>query len=80
MWILPPPSFSVVTSCLLTNTVTRFYFEDSIIPVLVSGVPLLVQKLKTVHKDDDIAIVFPDEGACKRFGRVCTYLGRTDMF
>jgi len=48
----------------------RFYFEDNVIPVLVSGVHLFVQKLKTAHKDEEIAIVFPDEGACKRFGKM----------
>lgn len=51
----------------------RFYFGDNITPVLVSGVPLLVQKLKTTHKDENVAIVFPDEGSWKRFGEPLSF-------
>jgi len=45
----------------------RFYFRDSVLPILVSALPLLVDVLKTNHKHESIAIAFPDEGAAKRF-------------
>jgi len=44
----------------------RFYFSDQVIPRLESGVPLLREKL---HRLDQPAVAFPDEGALKRFGR-----------
>lgn len=46
----------------------RFYFGDNTIPLLVSAIPLFVEQLKTIHKDEDLAIAFPDDGAHKRFG------------
>lgn len=44
----------------------RFYFGDNVIPRLESAIPLL---LPEIRKDDfcDVSIVFPDEGAAKRF-------------
>jgi ribose-phosphate pyrophosphokinase len=47
----------------------RFYFGDNVVPLLVSGVPLLIEKLRTTHVEEDVVIAFPDEGACKRFGK-----------
>jgi len=47
----------------------RFYFADSVIPVLTSGIPLFVNALKTRHQKETIVIAFPDEGATKRFGK-----------
>jgi len=44
----------------------RFYFQDNIIPLLVSAIPVLVEELKQNLKD--IVVTFPDEGAQKRFG------------
>jgi ribose-phosphate pyrophosphokinase len=44
----------------------RFYFSDKVIPRLESGVPLLRHQL---HRLDQAAVAFPDEGALKRFGR-----------
>lgn len=46
----------------------RFYFHDSIMPVLLSAMPLLLNLLKTRYSNEAIAIAFPDEGAKKRFG------------
>jgi len=46
----------------------RFYFHDSILPVLLSAMPLVMDLLKTRFANDDVAIAFPDEGAKKRFG------------
>jgi len=46
----------------------RFYFQDSILPVLLSAMPLLKDLLDKRYKAEKIAIAFPDEGAKKRFG------------
>lgn len=45
----------------------RFYFGDGIVPVLRSAIPIFHERLHSHHADEDIAIAFPDEGACKRF-------------
>merc|ERR1712216_156518 len=49
----------------------RFYFGDGVLPLFESGIPLLLQQLEELQKEDDgdeeIAIAYPDEGACKRF-------------
>ena len=50
-------------------TKKRFYFGDSVIPVLLSAIPIFISTLKTHHKNEKIAIAFPDEGATKRFGK-----------
>jgi len=47
----------------------RFYFGDNVIPLLVSAIPLFVKRLQADHREEDIVIAFPDEGACKRFGK-----------
>jgi len=46
----------------------RFYFGDNVIPMFESAIPLIIDKLKATHKDENVAIAFPDEGAQKRFG------------
>lgn len=46
----------------------RFYFQDSILPVLLTAMPLLKNVLQKRYKDEKVAIAFPDEGAKKRFG------------
>jgi len=48
----------------------RFYFSDTAVPLLVSAVPLFIEKLESVHNNDEISIAFPDEGASKRFGKM----------
>lgn len=52
----------------------RFYFGDSIIPRLQSGIPLLTRELRKLSMEGqssgneyNFAIAFPDDGACKRF-------------
>jgi len=45
----------------------RFYFGDSVVPILSSAIPIFVGQLKKAHEKENIAIVFPDEGAWKRF-------------
>eukprot|EP01128_Nolandella_sp_AFSM9_P001881 TRINITY_DN12282_c0_g1_i1.p1 TRINITY_DN12282_c0_g1~~TRINITY_DN12282_c0_g1_i1.p1 ORF type:complete len:358 (+),score=67.32 TRINITY_DN12282_c0_g1_i1:69-1076(+) len=47
----------------------RFYFGDNVIPILLSGVPIIKAQLKNEHGDEPITIAFPDEGAQKRFGK-----------
>jgi ribose-phosphate pyrophosphokinase len=44
----------------------RFYFDNTVIPRLESAIPLLKTRLTPL---ENITIVFPDEGALKRFGR-----------
>eukprot|EP00927_Polykrikos_kofoidii_P069731 TRINITY_DN65313_c0_g1_i1.p1 TRINITY_DN65313_c0_g1~~TRINITY_DN65313_c0_g1_i1.p1 ORF type:complete len:344 (-),score=57.36 TRINITY_DN65313_c0_g1_i1:50-1081(-) len=46
----------------------RFYFRDSILPILLSAMPILLNVLRTRYASEPIAIAFPDEGAKKRFG------------
>jgi ribose-phosphate pyrophosphokinase len=46
----------------------RFYFSDSVVPVLLTATPLFAQVLATQYASEKIAIAFPDEGAKKRFG------------
>ncbi|ELR20702.1 Ribosephosphate pyrophosphokinase 3, mitochondrial, putative [Acanthamoeba castellanii str. Neff] len=46
----------------------RFYFGDNIIPMFETAIPLIIDKIKTAHRDENVAIAFPDEGAIKRFG------------
>lgn len=46
---------------------SQFYFSDKILPELVSAVPLLKERIKSLK---DIAIAFPDDGAYKRFGKM----------
>jgi phosphoribosylpyrophosphate synthetase len=43
----------------------RFYFENSVIPRLESAIPLLKKRIQELP---DLTIVFPDQGAWKRFG------------
>lgn len=45
----------------------RFYMGDSIIPDLRTAIPLLKERIKNIN---DVAIAFPDDGACKRFGKM----------
>lgn len=44
-----------------------FYFSDNVIPELKSTVHLLLWQLRELK---NIAIAFPDDGACKRFGKM----------
>jgi len=52
----------------------RFYFGDNVVPILSSAIPVFVEQLLTHHKDEKIAIAFPDEGAWKRFHK--QFIGR----
>lgn len=45
----------------------RFYFGDTIVPRLVTAIPLLKERIRGMK---DIAVAFPDEGAYKRFGEM----------
>jgi len=48
----------------------RFYFSDSVIPLLVSAIPLFVkQVLQAKYSKEKVVIAFPDDGATKRFGK-----------
>ena len=46
----------------------RFYFGDTILPCLLSALPLLTAQLRQDCADESVAIAFPDDGACGRFG------------
>eukprot|EP00992_Anisonema_acinus_P013450 TRINITY_DN8742_c0_g1_i1.p1 TRINITY_DN8742_c0_g1~~TRINITY_DN8742_c0_g1_i1.p1 ORF type:complete len:199 (-),score=51.48 TRINITY_DN8742_c0_g1_i1:247-843(-) len=46
---------------------TRFYFQDSILPCLLSAMPRFLRELEREHVAEKIAIVFPDDGSKKRF-------------
>ena len=45
----------------------RFYFGDAVLPLFESGIPLLVNRLKTLPEGDSVTVAYPDEGAWKRF-------------
>jgi len=45
----------------------RFYFGDHVVPILATAIPIFKRKLETSHKNEQIVIAFPDEGAWKRF-------------
>lgn len=45
----------------------RFYFGDQVIPRLLSAIPLLIRVLEALPDCSNLAMVFPDEGAYKRF-------------
>lgn len=45
----------------------RFYFGDAVLPLFESGIPLLLDRLRTLPDHDNITIAYPDEGAWKRF-------------
>eukprot|EP01025_Chloroclados_australasicus_P044728 TRINITY_DN4874_c0_g1_i2.p1 TRINITY_DN4874_c0_g1~~TRINITY_DN4874_c0_g1_i2.p1 ORF type:complete len:270 (-),score=21.49 TRINITY_DN4874_c0_g1_i2:618-1427(-) len=45
----------------------RFYFEDTVLPLFESGIPLLQQRLKDLDILEEVTIAYPDEGAWKRF-------------
>lgn len=49
---------------------SRFFFGDNIKILLLSAVPLLIRHLKEEARLDDVVIVFPDEGAMKRFSAI----------
>eukprot|EP01130_Rhizamoeba_saxonica_P007554 TRINITY_DN3054_c0_g1_i2.p1 TRINITY_DN3054_c0_g1~~TRINITY_DN3054_c0_g1_i2.p1 ORF type:complete len:172 (-),score=30.76 TRINITY_DN3054_c0_g1_i2:246-761(-) len=46
----------------------RFYFDNHVLPLLLSAIPAFKQVLQEYHDEEDIVIAFPDEGARKRFG------------
>lgn len=50
----------------------QFYFEDTVLPELQTAIPLLRQKLETLDDKDKISIVYPDDGAHKRFKQLFT--------
>jgi len=58
------------TSCVIYDIHAlqeRFYFGDNIMPVFMSGVPLLRQRLRELPDASDVVVAYPDEGAHKRF-------------
>jgi adenine phosphoribosyltransferase len=48
----------------------QFYFPDTVRPCLLSGLGLMQEYLG--KEMDDMVVVFPDDGAAKRFGRAFT--------
>lgn len=66
-----PLSFGGTTKLIMFDIhalQNRFYFSDKIIPILLSGIPLLLSIIKLESKN--MTIVFPDDGAHKRFGKL----------
>jgi len=47
----------------------QFYFTDQVIVLLKSCVRLLLKTLAKLPKEDNVVIVFPDDGAFKRFNK-----------
>ncbi|XP_025091759.1 ribose-phosphate pyrophosphokinase 4-like isoform X4 [Pomacea canaliculata] len=45
----------------------RFYFSDTVIPRLVTAIPLLQRELDQLSDCSNLAYAFPDDGAYKRF-------------
>ena len=65
-----PPSRGGPTSLVIFDIHAlqeRFYFGDAVLPLFESGVPLLIERLKSLPDHDNITIAYPDEGAWKRF-------------
>lgn len=58
----------------------RFYFQDTILPVLLSAMPLLMNLLEERYSGKSIAVAFPDEGAKKRFGGYFSKAGYPVLF
>ncbi|GER41477.1 ribose-phosphate pyrophosphokinase [Striga asiatica] len=48
----------------------RFYFNDTVLPVFESGIPLLKQRLQQLPELDKIIIAFFYDGAWKRFHKL----------
>lgn len=48
-----------------------FYFGDGVLPRFESGIPLLKARLQSMPVKPTFAIAFPDDGAAKRFGKLC---------
>lgn len=52
----------------------RFYFDDSVLPVIVSAIPLFIERLRRYQQENpdlpETVIAFPDEGAHKRFNKL----------
>ena len=65
---LGPPQVVVYD---IHSLASRLQFAESVVPRLDTAVPLLLDRLKTLPEEQKaaLAIAFPDEGACKRFGR-----------
>lgn len=47
----------------------RFYFGDGVLPLLGSAVGIFHKRLQKFHQHENVVIAFPDDGACKRFGK-----------
>jgi len=58
----------------------RFYFQDSILPVLLTAMPLLLNLLRTRYKGEKTAVAFPTEAAKKRFGGFFAKAGYPILF
>ena len=48
----------------------RFYFGDAVLPLFLSGVPLLQARLRQLPDAELVTIAYPDEGAWKRFHKM----------
>ncbi|KAL3848690.1 hypothetical protein ACJIZ3_010572 [Penstemon smallii] len=48
----------------------RFYFNDTVLPLFETGIPLLKQRLHQLPESDKIIVAFPDDGAWKRFHKL----------
>eukprot|EP01065_Artemidia_motanka_P043559 TRINITY_DN6057_c0_g1_i2.p1 TRINITY_DN6057_c0_g1~~TRINITY_DN6057_c0_g1_i2.p1 ORF type:complete len:612 (+),score=154.15 TRINITY_DN6057_c0_g1_i2:68-1903(+) len=47
----------------------RFYFSDRVMPHLTTAIPLLRREIERIERSGErVAVVFPDDGAKKRYG------------
>eukprot|EP01062_Namystynia_karyoxenos_P039268 TRINITY_DN2855_c0_g3_i1.p1 TRINITY_DN2855_c0_g3~~TRINITY_DN2855_c0_g3_i1.p1 ORF type:complete len:668 (+),score=208.01 TRINITY_DN2855_c0_g3_i1:73-2004(+) len=70
-----PPRFVFFDIHALQN---RFYFSDRVMPHLATAIPLLRKEMEEMERQgsgDRVAVVFPDDGAKKRFGPLFTIRG-----
>jgi len=47
----------------------RFYFDQNIIPILFKSSPIILSELRSNFSELPVSIVFPDEGAYKRYSK-----------
>lgn len=65
----PGPAIKLIIYDLHTLQ-NRFYIKGNCLLKMVTAVPLFLDKLVVQHRNEKIAIAFPDDGAFKRFGKL----------
>lgn len=65
---LPRPNY--INKLVIYDLHTKhneYYFNTNVTAKIASAMPIFINRLKTHHSDQQITIVFPDDGAYKRF-------------